>query len=106
MRTKRPARAVSDFRYSPLVAAVSLAFGGQAAHAGNTFTVSVQGDRPLTAPTTPNTLRDAIEFFNIADAAITIGVLLILARSFLSREKPAKTPKSTGDTAPESQNHA
>ncbi len=40
--------------------------------------------------------------FNIADAAITIGVLLILARSFLLREKP----KSTGDTAPESQNHA
>lgn len=26
--------------------------------------------------------------FNIADAAITIGVLIILARSFLSREKP------------------
>ena len=40
--------------------------------------------------------------FNVADAAITIGVLLILARSFLSREKP----KSTGDTAPESQTHA
>ena len=40
--------------------------------------------------------------FNVADAAITIGVLLILARSFLSRDKP----KSTGDSAPESQNHA
>ena len=40
--------------------------------------------------------------FNLADAAITIGVLLILARSFLSRDKP----KQTGDTAPESQNHA
>ena len=26
--------------------------------------------------------------FNLADAAITIGVLIILARSFLSREKP------------------
>ena len=44
--------------------------------------------------------------FNIADAAITIGVLLILARSLLSREKPDTTPKSTGDTAPESQTHA
>ena len=44
--------------------------------------------------------------FNIADAAITIGVLLILARSLLSREKPTKIPKPTGDTAPESQNHA
>ena len=29
--------------------------------------------------------------FNIADAAITIGVLIILARSLLSREKPAET---------------
>ena len=36
--------------------------------------------------------------FNIADAAITIGVLIILARSLLSREKP----KSAADTAPES----
>ena len=40
--------------------------------------------------------------FNVADAAITIGVLLILARSLLSREKP----KASGDTAPESQTHA
>lgn len=44
--------------------------------------------------------------FNVADAAITIGVLLILARSLLSREKPKITPNSTGDTAPESQTHA
>jgi signal peptidase II len=29
--------------------------------------------------------------FNLADAAITIGVLLILARSFLSREKRGQT---------------
>ncbi len=40
--------------------------------------------------------------FNIADAAITIGVLIILARSLLSREKP----KASADPAPESQNHA
>jgi signal peptidase II len=44
--------------------------------------------------------------FNIADAAITIGVLLILARSLLSREKPEIPPISTGNTAPESQTHA
>ncbi len=36
--------------------------------------------------------------FNIADAAITIGVLIILARSLLSREKP----DSSVETAPES----
>ncbi len=36
--------------------------------------------------------------FNLADAAITLGVLIILARSLLSREKP----KQTGETAPES----
>jgi signal peptidase II len=36
--------------------------------------------------------------FNIADAAITIGVLIILARSLLSREKP----EAAAETAPES----
>lgn len=36
--------------------------------------------------------------FNIADAAITIGVLIILARSLLSREKPSK---AAAETAPE-----
>lgn len=36
--------------------------------------------------------------FNIADAAITIGVLIILARSLLSREKPGQAP----EPAPES----
>ena len=36
--------------------------------------------------------------FNIADAAITIGVLIILARSLFSREKPDSAVK----TAPES----
>jgi signal peptidase II len=36
--------------------------------------------------------------FNVADAAITIGVLIILARSLLSREKP----KAAAETLPES----
>jgi signal peptidase II len=37
--------------------------------------------------------------FNLADAAITIGVLLVLARSFLSREKRP----TSANTAPETQ---
>ena len=41
--------------------------------------------------------------FNIADAAITIGVLIILARSLLSREKPeAATAQNAAEAAPES----
>lgn len=36
--------------------------------------------------------------FNLADAAITIGVLIILARSLLSREKPEQ---AAADAAPE-----
>ena len=32
--------------------------------------------------------------FNIADAAITIGVLIILARSLLMREKPSAQPET------------
>ena len=44
--------------------------------------------------------------FNIADAAITIGVLLILARSLLSREKRPGTPIASAEPAPESQTHA
>ena len=36
--------------------------------------------------------------FNLADAAITIGVLIILARSFLSREKR----ETAGEPATES----
>ena len=45
--------------------------------------------------------------FNLADAAITIGVLIILARSLLSREKPDNAgpdktgPDNAGTPAPE-----
>lgn len=35
--------------------------------------------------------------FNLADAAITIGVLIILARSFLSREKRVQPATDTAD---------
>jgi signal peptidase II len=39
--------------------------------------------------------------FNLADAAITFGVLILLARSLLSREKPAKAADADTDTATE-----
>jgi len=37
--------------------------------------------------------------FNVADAAITLGVVLLLARSLFLREKP---PKASGNSSPES----
>jgi signal peptidase II len=40
--------------------------------------------------------------FNIADAAITIGVVIILARSLFSREKPKPAAQDAADAAPES----
>ncbi len=39
--------------------------------------------------------------FNIADACITIGVLIILARSFLSREKRGEPDDTAVPSAPE-----
>lgn len=39
--------------------------------------------------------------FNLADAAITFGVLILLARSLLSREKPAQPADADNDTATE-----
>jgi len=39
--------------------------------------------------------------FNLADAAITLGVLIILARSFLSRDKRANTLDTAITAAPE-----
>jgi signal peptidase II len=39
--------------------------------------------------------------FNLADAAITLGVLILLARSLLSREKPGQPADADNDTAPD-----
>jgi signal peptidase II len=39
--------------------------------------------------------------FNLADAAITVGVLILLARSLLSREKPTEVAEAHDDTATE-----
>ena len=39
--------------------------------------------------------------FNLADAAITFGVLILLARSLLSREKPSQPADADNDAAPD-----
>ncbi len=39
--------------------------------------------------------------FNVADAAITIGVLIILARSFFLRDSEEDTPKDAETASPE-----
>ncbi len=39
--------------------------------------------------------------FNLADAAISVGVLILLARSLLSREKPARVADADNDAAPD-----
>jgi signal peptidase II len=44
--------------------------------------------------------------FNVADAAITIGVVIILARSFLVREKAANPDEQPAETAAENGSHA
>ena len=41
--------------------------------------------------------------FNVADACITIGVLIILARSLFMREKPAETDEAGTASPPETQ---
>lgn len=41
------------------------------------------------------------QIFNLADVAITFGVLILLARSFKSREKPDTEPDAGDDTATE-----
>lgn len=40
------------------------------------------------------------QIFNLADAAISVGVVIILARSFLSREKRANTPGGQSSQTP------
>ena len=53
----------------------------------------------MTITTRPLVLEVLV--FNLADAAITVGVLILLARSLLSREKPAQAAGADNDTATE-----
>lgn len=85
-------------RKMPEIAALSLVLGGAIGNirdrAGNGYVIDYAdlhfGEfRPFLV-------------FNIADAAITIGVLIILARSLLSRDKPdTNGGHDTADAAPE-----
>jgi signal peptidase II len=76
------------------VAALALVLGGAAGNIRDRATLGYVIDY---ADLHIGTFRPFL-IFNIADAAITIGVLIILARSLLSREKP----DSSVETAPES----
>ncbi|AXB75229.1 signal peptidase II [Novosphingobium sp. P6W] len=80
------------------IAALGMVLGGAAGNIRDRFAVGyvidyadlhIGGFRPFL-------------IFNLADAAITIGVLIILARSLLSREKP----DAEADSAPEAQKNA
>ncbi|HUD29860.1 MAG TPA: signal peptidase II [Novosphingobium sp.] len=85
-------------RKLPDIAALGLVLGGAAGNIRDRYTVGyvidyadlhIGGFRPFL-------------IFNLADAAITIGVLIILARSLLSRDKP----DSAADPVPEAQENA
>jgi signal peptidase II len=85
-------------RKMPDIAALGLVLGGAAGNIRDRYSVGyvvdyadlhIGGFRPFL-------------IFNLADAAITIGVLIILARSLLSREKP----DSAAEPAPEAQKNA
>lgn len=76
------------------IAALALVLGGAAGNIRDRATLGYVIDY---ADLHIGTFRPFL-IFNIADAAITIGVLIILARSLLSREKP----DSSVETAPES----
>lgn len=85
-------------RKLPDIAALGMVLGGAAGNIRDRFSVGyvidyadlhIGGFRPFL-------------IFNLADAAITIGVLIILARSLLSRDKP----DSAADPAPQAQKNA
>ncbi len=64
MRTQGPGRSISDFRYSPLVAALAVALAPQASLA-TTKTVTYNGGADSSAPTPAGSLREALEYFAI-----------------------------------------
>jgi signal peptidase II len=80
-------------RKLPDIAALGLVLGGAAGNIRDRFAVGYVIDY---ADLHFGSVRPFL-IFNLADAAITIGVLIILARSLLSREKP----DAAADPAPE-----
>lgn len=80
-------------RKLPEIAALGLVLGGAAGNIRDRFGVGYVIDY---ADLHFGSVRPFL-IFNLADAAITIGVLIILARSLFSREKP----DAAAQTAPE-----
>jgi signal peptidase II len=80
-------------RKLPDIAALGMVLGGAAGNIRDRFAVGYVIDY---ADLHFGNFRPFL-IFNLADAAITIGVLIILARSLLSREKP----DAAADPAPE-----
>ncbi|MYL96563.1 signal peptidase II [Novosphingobium sp. FGD1] len=73
-------------RKLPDIVALGLVLGGAAGNIRDRYTVGYVIDY---ADFHIGSVRPFL-IFNLADAAITIGVLIILARSLLSRDKPEK----------------
>jgi signal peptidase II len=85
-------------RKLPDIAALGLVLGGAAGNIRDRYSVGYVIDY---ADLHVGSVRPFL-IFNLADAAITIGVLIILARSLLSREKP----ETAAEPAPEAQKNA
>lgn len=85
-------------RKLPDIVALGLVLGGAAGNIRDRYTVGYVIDY---ADLHIGTVRPFL-IFNLADAAITIGVLIILARSLLSRDKP----ETAAEPAPEAQKNA
>lgn len=85
-------------RKLPEIVGLGLVLGGAAGNIRDRFSVGYVIDY---ADFHIGAIRPFL-IFNLADAAITIGVLIILARSLFSRDKP----DTAADTAPEIQKNA
>jgi hypothetical protein len=91
MRTHGRRRSISDFRYTPIVAALGLALAPNAGHA-----TTVIVDQPFdSTDTTGTTLRAAIQFFNSNCAIPASGPDLIQFNASFTSSGPFVTNLSS-----------